>query len=49
VLQDLLADEDLRTLLGGEVEQQSRLVRVKGEDLEHVIELLHERGFDIGE
>ena len=47
VLQDLQADEELKALLGGEVEQQSRLVRVETQHLERVIELLRERGFDI--
>jgi Helicase conserved C-terminal domain len=47
VLQDLQADEELKVLLGSEVEQQSRLVRVETQHLERVIELLRERGFAI--
>lgn len=47
VLQDLQADGELKVLLGGEVEQQSRLVRIDASDLERVIELLHERGFNV--
>jgi hypothetical protein len=47
VLQDLQTDEELKMLLGGEVEQQSRLVHIDTQNLERVIELLRERGFDI--
>ncbi len=47
VLQDLQADEELNALLGSEVEQQSRLVRVDASALERVIALLHERGFNV--
>ncbi len=47
VLQDLQTDEELKTLLGSEVERQSRLVRVDIQHLERVLELLHERGFSI--
>ncbi len=47
VLQDLQSDEDLKTLLGSEVEQRSRLVRVDANNLERVLELLRERGFNI--
>ncbi|MDQ2717333.1 MAG: helicase-associated domain-containing protein [Chloroflexota bacterium] len=46
-LQDLRADEALQGLLGTEVEQHKRLVRVAPEHLERVIELLKERGFEI--
>ena len=44
-LQDIQADEELGPLLGMEVAQENRLVRVAPEDLERVIELLKERGF----
>ena len=47
VLQDLRADEEFNALLGSEVEQPSRLVRVDASALERVIELLHERGFNV--
>ena len=45
VLQDLLADEELQHLLGTEVAQQGRLVRVSPRNLERVVELLKDRGF----
>lgn len=45
ILHDLRADEALEPLLGTEVAQPSHLVRVPPERLEHVIELLRERGF----
>ncbi|MFL5586899.1 MAG: helicase-associated domain-containing protein [Ktedonobacteraceae bacterium] len=45
VLQDLLADEELQHLLGTEVAQQGRLVRVPPRNLERVVELLKDRGF----
>jgi hypothetical protein len=45
VLQDLQNDEELKPLLGPEIEQQSRLVRVDAKNLEHVVKLLKERGF----
>ena len=47
VLQDIQADEDLRDLLGAEVAQGGRLVRVERENLERVVELLKERGFAV--
>ncbi|HEY4035085.1 MAG TPA: helicase-associated domain-containing protein [Ktedonobacteraceae bacterium] len=47
VLHDLEADEELRSLLGPEVEQQSRLIRIDPDNLERVIALLQERGFCI--
>lgn len=47
VLADLQADADLRPLLGSEVDQQSRLVRVPPEHLERIITLLRERGFAV--
>ncbi len=46
-LQDLRADEALQGLLGTEVEQHKRLVRVAPDHLERVLELLKERGFEI--
>ncbi|HYL44365.1 MAG TPA: helicase-associated domain-containing protein [Ktedonobacteraceae bacterium] len=47
VLEDIQADETLQPLLGSEVPQQGRLVRVPAENLEQVIALLRERGFDV--
>ncbi len=47
VLQDLLADEELRELLGTEVAPQLRLVHVVPDKLERVIGLLGERGFEV--
>lgn len=47
VLRDLQADDELRALLGTEVEQQSRLVHVDAANLERVVALLHERGFTV--
>jgi hypothetical protein len=45
VLQDLQNDEELKPLLGPEIEQQSHLVRVDAGNLERVVALLKERGF----
>ena len=45
ILQDILADPEMNALLGTEVEQPSRLIRVQPENLERVLSLLHERGF----
>jgi hypothetical protein len=47
VLQDLQADEQLQALLGTEVEQQSRLVRIDPQNLDQIITLLRERGFSV--
>ena len=47
ILQDLQADEDLQPLLGTEVAQQGRLVRVPAENLARVVELLKEWGFEV--
>lgn len=47
VLEDIQADETLQPLLGSEVPQQGRLVRVPAENLEQVIALLRERGFEV--
>ncbi len=47
ILQDLQSDENLQSLLGPEIPQQGRLVRVPQENLERVIELLQERGFSV--
>ena len=47
ILADLFADNELASLLNGEVEQQQRLVRVHPHALERVITLLRERGFTI--
>jgi hypothetical protein len=45
VLHDLQADDEIAPLLGDEVEQQARLVRVDVEKLAQVVALLRERGF----
>lgn len=45
VLQDLQNDEALKTLLGPEVERQSRLIRIDASNLERLVALLEERGF----
>lgn len=47
VLQDLQSDEELKLLLGTEVEHESRLVRIDPENLAQVEKLLHERGFAV--
>jgi len=47
VLYDLASDEELGSLLGPEVEQQSRLVRVDPGNLERIIALLRARGFSV--
>jgi hypothetical protein len=47
VLQDLQNDEELKFLLGAEVEQSSRLIRIDARNLERVVELLKERGFNL--
>lgn len=47
VLQDLRADSELAPLLGSEIEQESRLVRISADDVERVVELLKERGFEV--
>jgi hypothetical protein len=47
VLEDIQADGTLQQLLGSEVPQQGRLVRVPAENLEQVIALLRERGFEV--
>ena len=47
ILHDLQSDEDLQSLLGPEIPQQGRLVRVPPENLERVVELLRERGFAV--
>ncbi len=49
VLHDLQSDEELQTLLGSEVEQPVRLVRVEARHLARVLEFLHERGFSLEE
>ncbi len=47
VLQDLRADTELAALLGSEIEQDSRLVRIQADDVERVVEILKERGFEV--
>ena len=46
-LQDILADEEIGPLLATPVPEEKRLVRVSPENLERVMELLQERGFDV--
>ena len=46
-LEDIRADEELGPLLGMEVAQENRLVRVAAENLERVLDLLKERGFEV--
>ncbi|HEX7735321.1 MAG TPA: helicase-associated domain-containing protein [Ktedonobacteraceae bacterium] len=46
-LQDILADEEIAPLLGTPIPAEKRLVRVEPENLEQVIALLRERGFDV--
>ncbi len=46
-LRDIQADEELGPLLGTEVAQENRLVRVAPEDMERVLDLLKERGFKV--
>ena len=45
VLQDLRADAELAPLLGSEIEQESRLIHIQAEHVEHIVDLLKERGF----
>ncbi|GAC1385380.1 MAG: hypothetical protein NVS4B7_14010 [Ktedonobacteraceae bacterium] len=47
VLQDIQTDEDLQHLLGSEVSQEGRLVRVPPEKLAQVVDLLRKRGFEV--
>jgi hypothetical protein len=47
VFEDLRSDEELRTLLGTDVEQSYRLIRVDPAHLERVLGLLRERGFHV--
>ncbi|HYT34845.1 MAG TPA: helicase-associated domain-containing protein [Ktedonobacteraceae bacterium] len=47
ILEDLRIDQELGDLLGTEVAQEGRLVRVPAEHLERVVELLRERGFEV--
>ena len=47
ILRDIQADEEVRHLLGTEVAQEGRLVRVPSENLARVVELLRERGFEV--
>jgi hypothetical protein len=47
VLHDLRADDELGSLLGPEVERQSRLIRIDPTNLERVLALLRERGFRV--
>jgi hypothetical protein len=47
ILQDLHDDPQIQALLGLEVPQQGRLVRVPPERLDNVIKILRERGFTI--
>lgn len=47
VLQDLQADQEIRPLLGKEIEQQTRLVQVEAQHLQQILALLRERGFTV--
>ena len=47
IFQDLRLDEELRTLLGTDVEQSYRLIRIDPARLERVLVLLRERGFRV--
>ncbi|MBO0795668.1 MAG: helicase-associated domain-containing protein, partial [Ktedonobacteraceae bacterium] len=49
MLRDIQEDADIQQLLGDEVEEHSRLVRVSPSNLERLLELLRERGFTINE
>jgi hypothetical protein len=49
MVQDLRLDDELRALLGPEVEQPSYLIRIKREHLQQVVELLRARGFVVEE
>lgn len=46
-LPDLLADEEIGPLLSTSIPAEKRLVRVAPENLERVVELLRERGFEV--
>lgn len=46
-LPDILADEEIGPLLGAPIPAEKRLVRVAPENLERVVELLRERGFNV--
>jgi hypothetical protein len=45
ILRDLQSDEELSPLLGEEIADHQRLVRISERDLTHVLQLLQERGF----
>ena len=47
VLQDLYADKELANLLNTEVEHQQRLVHVDPQNLDRVLEILRQRGFEV--
>ncbi len=47
MVQDLQQDDELKFLLGTEVAQDSRLLRIKRENLQRVVELLRARGFEV--
>ncbi|MBO0792671.1 MAG: helicase-associated domain-containing protein, partial [Ktedonobacteraceae bacterium] len=47
MLRDIQEDADIQQLLGDEVEVHSRLVRVSPANLERLLELLRERGFEV--
>jgi hypothetical protein len=49
VLQDLQNDQEIRSLLGDEVEQTSSLVRVEADQLAQILALLRARGFQLEE
>lgn len=47
MLSDILADEELGSLLGQALPAEKRFVRVLPENIARVVELLRERGFDV--
>jgi hypothetical protein len=47
ILQDLQADQEIQSLLSLEVPQEGRLVRIPPENLDRVLDVLRERGFNI--
>ena len=46
-LQDICADEEIAPLLGQAIPAEKRLVRIEPENLDRVLALLRERGFEI--
>ncbi|HXR65033.1 MAG TPA: helicase-associated domain-containing protein, partial [Ktedonobacteraceae bacterium] len=46
-LQDILSDEEIGPLLSASIPAEKRLVRIEPTNLERVLTLLHERGFEV--